>query len=258
MSSAPGEPVARVPMKDAADWHTAIAARFDSRYRDSPAFRERLAVWRRLIAHYADPAGDTLDAGCGSGVLAAVAAGHSRRVIGFDASPEMVRIAREKQVAGGLDNVEFRELRMEQLEALGDARFALVVSSSVLEYLEDFWGSVDALAGRLSPDGALIFSVQNMSSFYRQGERAVFRATGRPAYMAFVKSQPGDGEIRSGLVVRGLEVVETVYFSPAPLLSPLARPLGLARRADNLAAYVCRRGPTRPSGPTQYTGDDPR
>lgn len=228
---------------DAADWHSRIAEQFDARYQYSPAFRERLQIWTDLIKRHAKPDGDALDAGCGSGVLSVVAAEHSRRVIAFDASAEMVRLAREKQTAASeLSNVEFRELRMEQIADLGEEDFAIVLSSSVLEYLDDFSGALDALAARLIPGGTLIFTMPNMSSLYRKAERVAFRITRRPRYMAFVRSQPSDADIRRHLAARGFDVIETVVFSPAALLSWAARPLGLARFADNLIAYVCRKG----------------
>ena len=229
-------------MKDAADWHSAIADRFDSRYRDSAIFRERLDVWSELIKRYANPDGDTLDAGCGSGVLSFVAASCSRKVLAFDASPEMVRLARTKlEEPDAPGNVTFKDLRMEQLDSMAGQTFSLIISSSVLEYLEDFWGAMNGLADRLESGGKLVFSVPNMASYYRQLEAVVHKATGRPRYMAFVHSQPTDAEIRSGLAERGLQVIESRHFAPAPVLSKIARPLGFARRSDNLTVYVCSR-----------------
>lgn len=229
-------------LKDAVDWHSAIAERFDSRYIHSPSFRERLEVWSQLIARYADKSGSTLDAGCGSGVLASVASRFSRTVFAFDGSPDMVQLSREKQAAiAELSNVTFSELRMEQLSELGDQRFDLILSSSVLEYLDDFWGTIEALAMRLSESGTFIFSVPNMASVFRKTERVAFQLTGRPGYMAFVKNQLSDHKIKSGISERGLTVVETVYYAPSPILSHIARPLGMRRGADNLVAYVCKR-----------------
>lgn len=229
-------------IRDAVDWHSGIALRFDEGYTKSAAFMERLVVWRELIGRYARPGAPALDAGCGSGVLSFVAAQHMRSVLAFDASPEMIRIAREKQArSGGIENVSFREMRMENLQALEGESFSLVMSSSVLEYLDDFWGAIDALSSLMAPDGALIFSVPNVQSLYRRLERMIFDMTGRPRYLAFVKFCFSHTEIAEGLKARGLTPVDVRYYAAAPLLSRPARAVGRADYADNLIAYVCRK-----------------
>lgn len=247
----PGQPGTAVPPGpcpgDAANWHSAIAERFDGRYQRSASFRERLRVWEDLIGRHATPAGDTLDAGCGSGRLTMIAARCSRAVVAFDASPAMVRLARLNLAEGAEGGrVEIRELQMAQLGSLADRSFALVIASSVLEYVDDFWAAVVSLASRLAPGGTLIFSVPNMASLYRQAERGAYRLTGRPRYMGFVRSQLDTRTIRAGLADRGLTVAEVAYYAPAPVLSWLARPLGLVHRADNLIAFVCRCETGRP------------
>lgn len=230
-------------MKDAADWHSHIAERFDDRYNHSAGFKERLDVWRALIAQFAKPAGYALDAGCGSGVLSVIAASYCSSVTAFDASPQMVQLAREKAATLSVSHkLAFSELRMEHLAQLPAEHFDLVISSSVLEYLEGFWPAFDQLVQRLAPGGTLLFSIPNMSSLYRQTERAVYAVTGRPRYMGFVRAQPRDRDIEAGLAARNLRIVAKQYYAPAPLASRLARPAGLRKFADNLVVYACQRG----------------
>jgi len=227
---------------DATEWHSRIALQFDARYKKSAAFKERLEVWTRLIGTYA-PAGCTaLDAGCGSGVLSFVAAERCRSVLGIDASHEMIMLCEKKRRQQRSINTEFREFQLKDLTALGCEQFDVILCSSVLEYVEDFWSTIDAMCLNLSEGGVLLFSVPNRSSVYRKLERLCFKLTGHPAYFGSVRSGPSRRAIESGLAKRGLQIVETNYYAGTPLLSPLARMARLAHWADNLIVFVCRIG----------------
>lgn len=228
---------------DAVAWHSQIAARFDARYASSAAFRERLAVWSELIPRYCAPASAALDAGCGSGVLTMVAARTGARVIGFDASPEMLAIAQERALAEGAANVELRNARLPDLAFLGGRRFDLVMASSVLEYMDDLWQTIDALAAHVAPGGVLLVSLPNGASAYRWLERISFALVRRPRYFATVKHVPNPGTITDGLTARGLTVEEVRYYAPTPLLSRPMRQLGLARHIDHLFVVAARKAP---------------
>lgn len=226
-------------MNDAVAYHSAIAADFDAKYAASPAFRERLAVWGELIARHCPDNADVLDAGCGSGVLAALAAQRARSLLGFDGSAEMIALAIAR--VGERANVRFVQASMGDSAVLDGRSFDLVLSSSVLEYIEDWRGALAWLAAALRPGGILIFSTPNPASLYRKAERAAFALTGRPRYYAHVRSAPSDSEIDAALDVAKLVRVERRYYAPAPLLSPVARALGAQRFADTLGVTIARR-----------------
>ncbi|ANH39808.1 Malonyl-[acyl-carrier protein] O-methyltransferase [Nocardioides dokdonensis FR1436] len=116
-------------------------------------------------AYYARPemlrlAGDVagrriLDAGCGSGPLAAALRDRGAVVTAFDASAAMVELAREKL---GPD----ADLCVADLGAplsFPDDAFDDVVASLVLHYLEDWSGPLAELRRVLEPGGRLILSV---------------------------------------------------------------------------------------------------
>lgn len=233
--------------RDAVGWHSEIAEGFDARYQDSPAFRERLAVWSGLIERYADQSALVLDAGCGSGVLSVVAARRAHAVVAFDGSAEMIALAEAKKRAEGLTNLALHVARLEDAAALDTRRFDLVLASSVLEYQDDLWRAFDILAARLKPGGVIVFSMPNGHSLYRLAEELAFRTTGRPAYYAHVRSVPTQTSVRRSLAGRGFDVLESCFYAPTPLLSRVARPLGCAALADNLFAVACRAA-GRPSG----------
>ncbi len=226
---------------DAVAWHSEIAARFDERYSSSPAFRERLAVWSELIDRFGGSSSRVLDAGCGSGVLTMIAAQRCAEVAGFDASPEMLAIAQERARAEGGANVELRIARLPDLTFLGEQRFDLVMSSSVLEYMDDLWQTVDALLTHLAPGGVLLISLPNGASLYRRAEQLSYKLSRRPRYFATVRHVPNPATIVDGLAARGLAVEEVRYYAPTPFLSKLMRPLGLARLIDHLFVVAARK-----------------
>ena len=228
-------------MIDAVSWHSKIAHDFDAKYVSTPAFLERLRVWDGMVERYTDSQADVLDAGCGSGVLSALAARRARTVLGFDASAEMVALAEARRCKARMDNTKFIVSSLEDATLLSGSSFDLIMCSSVLEYVEDYWRVFDWFAKSLKKSGVIIFSMPNGASFYRKTERLVFALTGRPPYYAHVRHVPSLNEVRTGLAARNFEVVEFHYYARAPVLSIVARAAGRADLADNLFAVVCRR-----------------
>jgi 2-polyprenyl-3-methyl-5-hydroxy-6-metoxy-1,4-benzoquinol methylase len=228
-------------MNDAVTWHSAIACDFDAKYARSSAFKERLAVWSGLIERFADSHASVLDAGCGSGVFSILAAGRAHSVLGFDASPQMVALAERRRQNDGCTNATFRVAALEDGAVIAGRRFELILCSSVLEYVEDFWRSFDWLAAALKPNGVLAFSMPNGVSLYRKAERIAFRLTERPAYYAHVRHVMSLRQVSDGLAARTFEVAATQYYAATPGLSAIVRPIGRPDLADNLFVVACRR-----------------
>ena len=131
-----------------------------------------------LNAYYERPAmlelaGDVdglrvLDAGCGSGPLAAALQDRGAAVTGFDSSAAMVDLARGR--LGADADLQVADLG-EPLPFQDDA-FDLVTASLVLHYLEDWSGPLRELRRVLRPGGRLILSVPHPSVylFNHQGQ----------------------------------------------------------------------------------------
>ncbi len=106
-----------------------------------------------LLRRHGLAAGATLvDLGCGTGLLAAAAAGEAGRVVGVDPSPAMLEVARRRSGA-----VEWVEAGFLTYEHEGDPP-QLVHSRNALHHLPDFWKGV-ALARihhLLAPGGVLV------------------------------------------------------------------------------------------------------
>jgi 2-polyprenyl-6-hydroxyphenyl methylase/3-demethylubiquinone-9 3-methyltransferase len=103
-----------------------------------------------------------LDVGCGAGLLAEPLARLRAQVTGIDASPELIDVAREHAAAMGLE-VDYRAGDVQQVEG----RFDLVTCMEVVEHVAEPAAFLEALAKRLAPDGLLVLSTPNQTSWSR-------------------------------------------------------------------------------------------
>ena len=120
-----------------------------------------------LNAYYERPAmidlaGDVsgrhvLDVGCGSGPLSAALLAKGAVVTGFDASPAMVELARQR--LGG--RVALHVADLGQPLPFADGAFDDVVVSLVLHYLRDWTAPLAELRRVLKPGGRLMLSVNH-------------------------------------------------------------------------------------------------
>ena len=106
-------------------------------------------------------AGETvLDLGSGAGFdafLAAREVGPSGTVIGVDMTPEMLEKARANAQQDGLDHVEFREGRLEDLP-IDDASIDAVTSNCVINLVPDKARVFAEVARVLRPGGRIVIS----------------------------------------------------------------------------------------------------
>ena len=230
-------------MHEAVRWHDGIAADFDGKYRSSRMFQERYKVWAETIIRYSHPSHRVLDAGCGSGVFSLLAAEHNLTVLGADASAQMLRLCRLKQERQNTRNASFLQVRIEQLEPADIGRFDLILCSSVLEYVDDLWGSIQRMNELLAPGGVLLLSLPNARSWYRKLERSIFRVIGRPRYFGYVRHLAEFVSMRRGLCARGLDVVEVRFYGSPPFVGNVTRAIGRDELAANLMLLVCTRPP---------------
>jgi ArsR family transcriptional regulator len=95
------------------------------------------------------------DLGCGTGWLAARIAPFVRRVIGVDASAEMLDAARPRLEGGGVANVELRQGDLERLP-LVDGELDVAVLALVLHYVAEPPEALAEVRRVLQPDGRLL------------------------------------------------------------------------------------------------------
>jgi SAM-dependent methyltransferase len=96
-----------------------------------------------------------LDAGCGPGVYSEWLVKHGAEVMGVDASPKMVELARQRLGP----TIEVRQADLSQpLTFLDSSSFDLVLSPLTMEYIEDWHATFAEFYRVLRPGGYFILS----------------------------------------------------------------------------------------------------
>lgn len=208
----------------------AYAAGYDRKTGADPA--EDLALLRACGL-----AADTtlVDLGCGSGLVAAAAAPHCRRVVAVDPSPAMLEVARRRLIEAGLENVELVEAGFLGYEHEGDPP-QLVHSRNALHHLPDFWKAIALVRVRelLAPGG--VFCLRDLVfSFAPQDAEERLEA-----WFAGASVSPAEGWTRAELEGH----VRSEHSTFSWLLEPLLERAGFAvrsatHRGGAYATYIC-------------------
>lgn len=114
-----------------------------------------------LIAHARISPGErVLDLGCGTGIVARVAAEHlgsGGNVTGVDVNPEMLDVARSVSAETHPD-IEWQQGPAENLP-LARSTFDVVLSQQTFQFLEDRNAALEEIRRVLRPGGRVVFSV---------------------------------------------------------------------------------------------------
>jgi SAM-dependent methyltransferase len=104
-----------------------------------------------------------LDAGCGPGFYAAELLARGAEVVAVDASPAMVRLARDR--LGGSTEIRLADLT-QPLDFLADGAVDGIVSALVFDSIEDWHRLFAEFRRVLSRDGVLVFSAGHPMTEY--------------------------------------------------------------------------------------------
>ena len=115
-----------------------------------------------------------LDIGCGGGLLCEPMARLGAEVVGADAAPRNIAVARVHAAQMGLEI----DYRVGGVEAL-DGRFDLVTCLEVIEHVADVPAFVGGLAAALAEDGLLILSTPNRTLWSRVVMITIGEGSGR-------------------------------------------------------------------------------
>lgn len=136
--------------QDTAFWDR-IAERYAARkIGDEAAYEATL----ERVRHWLRDDMDVLELGSGTGTTAVRLAGSAGSILGTDLSAEMLRIARGKAEAAGLENLHFEQVGA--LEAGSGRQFDAVMAFSLLHLLDDLPGVLGHVRGLLPEGGLLI------------------------------------------------------------------------------------------------------
>ena len=136
-----------------------------------------------------------LDLGCGGGLdafLAAQKVGHGGRVVGVDATPEMVDKATDNAKKGDYKNVEFRRAAIERLP-LADNEVDVAISNCVLNHCADKLAAFKEVHRVLKPGGRLcVADLVTAGEFPEEALKDevwgnwIARASGKAEYLAAI------------------------------------------------------------------------
>jgi 2-polyprenyl-6-hydroxyphenyl methylase/3-demethylubiquinone-9 3-methyltransferase len=100
-----------------------------------------------------------LDIGCGGGILSEPMARLGATVVGADAAPSNIAVARHHAAAEGLA-IDYRSTTAEALAAAGEM-FDVVLAMEVIEHVADVGLFVDSTAAMVKPGGLMVFATFN-------------------------------------------------------------------------------------------------
>ena len=103
-----------------------------------------------------------LDVGCGAGLLAEPLARLGAQLTAIDPAAELIEAAREHAAGQGLA-IDYRATAIEKL----DGEFDLITAMEVIEHTADPQQFLNELAKRLAPNGLLMLSTPNATSWSR-------------------------------------------------------------------------------------------
>ncbi|MFA6280057.1 MAG: bifunctional 2-polyprenyl-6-hydroxyphenol methylase/3-demethylubiquinol 3-O-methyltransferase UbiG [Bdellovibrionales bacterium] len=100
-----------------------------------------------------------LDIGCGGGLMAEAMATQGYHVVGIDASPEAIEIAKDHAHQAGL-SIDYRQNTAEGL-AQAKERFDVILALEIVEHVPNIKSFMTAVSTLLKPNGLVIVATMN-------------------------------------------------------------------------------------------------
>lgn len=132
-----------------------------------------------IDAHLPSHVEHILDACCGTGLLGKFLRSRTRRLSGFDLSPEMLDLARARSV---YDDLTVADANTDDTIPAGP--FDAVISSAALHHIEDLRPFIGSVARRMRAGGHLIFSTEAITDQSYRGVSAVGGFAHSRAYLS--------------------------------------------------------------------------
>lgn len=207
-----------------AQFFNTVSGDFTNGYSHNRDFIDRYNLWINYINKYFIFSENSLciDYGCGDGIFGRYTAGKGAKVIGIDGSVEMLKLAKEKaENEGTIKNCNFINASLPLKNGKEYSEKAdFIISSSVLEYIEDLESAVNQIFSFLKKDGVFLVSLPNKKAIYRYIERAFKNNLFKNSYLAYQKHQFSLKEAVNIFKMAGFKYIEHSYFAQPPFFYP--------------------------------------
>lgn len=201
-------------------WDKAAEKYSRSKISDMDAYERKLTETRAFLT----PESRVLEIGCGTGTTALHHAPYAAEIVATDISGEMIRIAREKAQAAGVENVEFSVTASSDL-TVPPASFDMVMAHSILHLVPDLDAAILMAFDALKPGGVFISSTACLGGIRWLPIRAllpVMQALGKaPPVTAFTTD-----DLLSRISAAGFEIERHWQPKPMAALFVIARKPG--------------------------------
>jgi len=183
-----------------------------------------------MLKNYTKGKKTAMDMGCGAGVFSFLMAKKGLDVTGIDASSDMLTLCNKRKAELGISNVQFIHGDVTRLDVLSIKPTDVIISSSVLEYIEDIENTIRSFYDLLNDKGILIFSLPNADCLYRKLERRIFKLRKSSFYYRYVKHVVTINDITPLLRNTGFTILEHQYFGHGTIVNKLTKTFGLPRQ----------------------------
>jgi predicted TPR repeat methyltransferase len=133
-----------------------FSSHYDTKMRDNLSYQAPERIQELIRAEIGDAGGlEILDIGCGTGLSGVGLKERAACLVGIDLSPEMIDVARERDIYDQLEIAEITEW-LDQTEG----QFDLIVACDCLVYFGDLQPVAAGAAKRLKPGGWFAFTTE--------------------------------------------------------------------------------------------------
>ncbi len=234
-------------------YYDSSAEQYDGEY-ENPYFKE---LYNKITWHYIEPYlpdhGVILDAGGGTGKWTLPIAEKGLRVVLYDISAGMLKVAKKKAIERGLDHlVTFKEGDIRDIPYPDDTFDYVLAEGDPISYCGDPNKAVMELARVLKPGSYMAAGVDSLysmarNSLVRSGPEEARRVLLEKRVLApnwgFYCRAFSPDELRSMLEANGLEVVKilgkTVVYVSRPETEPLLQDEAKAKKLLDLELLLC-------------------
>ena len=213
----------------------AVAAVWDDKFLPGGSMENRISEFVHALQAHVERGSRVLDFGCGTGNITIACQNAGYLMDGVDINAAMIARARQRPNAS---SVRFTLLESPPLPCAGE-RFAAVIASSVLEYVDSPQECLRELARVAAPGAVLIFTVPNVRDARRWVEAALRRVLSHrffkdgsrwqsyAEYLKLSKNRLGLAEWRRLLAEAGWEL-EQVNARDSALLMLVAKRIAVS------------------------------